>query len=131
MRIDGGDYRRDPLRAFAQRVEVAEREVFIKGSKDKRRPASIGAVIAMSQLLSMAALRLNLTCPEHDLGPAVKNSTVANAICPAIGSQYALGKGNPGCESFLAEPMDRQAVPRFEPVHTGRFAILFICIVTP
>ncbi|ABQ69730.1 Resolvase, N-terminal domain [Rhizorhabdus wittichii RW1] len=33
MRIDGGGYRRDHLRAFAQRVEVAEREVFIKGSK--------------------------------------------------------------------------------------------------
>ena len=35
MRIDGGGYRRDHLRAFAQRVEVAEREVFIKGSKDE------------------------------------------------------------------------------------------------
>ncbi|WP_374251586.1 recombinase family protein [Xanthobacter sp.] len=33
MRIDGGGYRRDHLRAFAQRVEVAEREVVIKGSK--------------------------------------------------------------------------------------------------
>src|SRR5262245_66477080 len=33
MRIDGGGYRRDHLRAFAQRVEVADREVFIKGSK--------------------------------------------------------------------------------------------------
>lgn len=35
MRLDGGGYRRDHLRAFAQRVEVAEREVFIKGSKDE------------------------------------------------------------------------------------------------
>lgn len=35
MRIDGGGYRRDQLRAFAQRVEVAERQVFIKGSKDE------------------------------------------------------------------------------------------------
>src|SRR5262249_15050846 len=35
MRIDGGGYRRDHLRAFAQRVEVAEREVFIRGSKDE------------------------------------------------------------------------------------------------
>ena len=35
MRADNGGYRRDHLRAFAQRVEVAEREVFIKGSKDQ------------------------------------------------------------------------------------------------
>jgi site-specific DNA recombinase len=35
MRLDGGGYRRDHLRAFAQRVEVAEREVFIKGSNDE------------------------------------------------------------------------------------------------
>lgn len=30
-----GRYRRDHLRAFAQRVEVAEREVSIKGSKEE------------------------------------------------------------------------------------------------
>lgn len=35
IRIDGGGYRRDHLRAFAQRVEIAERQVFIKGSKDE------------------------------------------------------------------------------------------------
>jgi len=33
MRIDGGGYRRDHLRALAQRVEVAEDEVRIMGSK--------------------------------------------------------------------------------------------------
>lgn len=33
MRIDGGGYRRDHLRAFAQRGEVAGRQVFIKGWK--------------------------------------------------------------------------------------------------
>ncbi len=33
IRIDGGDYRRDHLRALAQRVEVADREVRIIGSK--------------------------------------------------------------------------------------------------
>ena len=33
MRIDGGGYRRDHLRALAQRVEVADREVRIMGSK--------------------------------------------------------------------------------------------------
>lgn len=38
MRLDGGGYRRDHLRAFAQR------EVFIKGSKDEllRTLAGIG-----------------------------------------------------------------------------------------
>jgi site-specific DNA recombinase len=33
IRIDGGGYRRDHLRALAQRVEVAEGEVRIMGSK--------------------------------------------------------------------------------------------------
>jgi site-specific DNA recombinase len=33
MRIEGGGYRRDHLRALAQRVEVADREVRIMGSK--------------------------------------------------------------------------------------------------
>jgi hypothetical protein len=33
IRIDGGGYRRDHLRALAQRVEVADREVCIIGSK--------------------------------------------------------------------------------------------------
>ena len=33
MRIEGGGYRRDHLRALAQRVEVADREVRIVGSK--------------------------------------------------------------------------------------------------
>jgi site-specific DNA recombinase len=33
MRIDGGGYRRDHLRALAQRVEVGDREVRIMGSK--------------------------------------------------------------------------------------------------
>jgi site-specific DNA recombinase len=34
IRIDGGGYRRDHLRALAQRVEVADREVRIIGSKN-------------------------------------------------------------------------------------------------
>jgi site-specific DNA recombinase len=33
IRIDGGGYRRDHLRALAQRVEVADHEVRIMGSK--------------------------------------------------------------------------------------------------
>jgi hypothetical protein len=42
MRIEGGGYRRDHLRALAQRVEVADREVRIMGSKavcSKRSPS--------------------------------------------------------------------------------------------
>lgn len=35
IRLDGGGYRRDHLRAFAQRIEVAETEVRIMGSKGK------------------------------------------------------------------------------------------------
>lgn len=45
MRGDGGGYRRDHRRAFAQRVEVVERGVFIKGSKDQllRTLSAIGS----------------------------------------------------------------------------------------
>ncbi|AMN47244.1 hypothetical protein ACG33_09080 [Steroidobacter denitrificans] len=35
IRLEGGDYRRDHLRALAQRVEVAEGEVRIMGSKSR------------------------------------------------------------------------------------------------
>ena len=35
MRLDGGGYRRDHLRALAQRVEVADKEVRIMGSKSE------------------------------------------------------------------------------------------------
>ena len=35
MRLEGGGYRRDHLRALAQRVEVDEREVRIMGSKNE------------------------------------------------------------------------------------------------
>ncbi len=35
IRLDGGGYRRDHLRALAQRVEVADREVHIMGSKSR------------------------------------------------------------------------------------------------
>jgi hypothetical protein len=35
IRLEGGGYRRDHLRALAQRVEVAEGEVRIMGSKSR------------------------------------------------------------------------------------------------
>jgi hypothetical protein len=35
IRLEGGGYRRDHLREFAQRVEVAEGEVRIMGSKSR------------------------------------------------------------------------------------------------
>ncbi len=35
IRLEDGGYRRDHLRAFAQRVEVAEGEVRITGSKSR------------------------------------------------------------------------------------------------
>jgi len=47
MRIDGGGYRRDHLRALAQRVEVADKEVRIMGSKsDLLRTLAAGSGVA-------------------------------------------------------------------------------------
>jgi hypothetical protein len=42
IRPEGGGYRRDHLRALAQRVEVAEGEVRIMGSKSRLLQALIG-----------------------------------------------------------------------------------------
>ena len=44
IRIDGGGYRRDHLRALAQRVEVADREVRIIGSKSNLLQTQTAAV---------------------------------------------------------------------------------------
>ena len=44
IRIDGGGYRRDHLRALAQRVEVVDREVGIAGSKINLLPTLTAAV---------------------------------------------------------------------------------------
>jgi site-specific DNA recombinase len=43
MRIEGGGYRRDHLRALAQRVEVADSEVRIMGSKSELLRTLAGA----------------------------------------------------------------------------------------
>ncbi|WP_440411680.1 recombinase family protein [Neorhizobium petrolearium] len=43
MRIEGGGYRRDHLRAFAQRVEVADDEVRIMGSKSELLQSLVAA----------------------------------------------------------------------------------------
>ena len=43
MRVDGGGYRRDHLRALAQRVEVADTEVRIMGSKSNLLGTSVAA----------------------------------------------------------------------------------------
>ena len=42
LRLDGGGYRRDHLRALAQRVEVADGEVRIMGSKSRLLQALTG-----------------------------------------------------------------------------------------
>jgi len=50
IRLEGGGYRRDHLRALAQRVEVAEGEVRIMGSKSRLLQALVanGSVNSVS-----------------------------------------------------------------------------------
>jgi len=43
IRLQGGGYRRDHLRALAQRVEVADKEVRIMGSKSELLRALVAA----------------------------------------------------------------------------------------
>ena len=93
IRLDGGGYRRDHLRALAQRVEVADGEVRIMGSKSrllqtlvagsgvnsvptqglKWRSASVGAGLWPSRIgihIMAAAARVTsttpTTCPQAD-----------------------------------------------------------------
>ncbi|WP_374392090.1 hypothetical protein [Sphingopyxis sp.] len=43
LRMEAGGYRPDQLRAFAQRVEVADDEVRIMGSRSELRPSLVAA----------------------------------------------------------------------------------------
>lgn len=43
LRLEGGGYRRDHLRSFAQRVQVADKEVRIMGSKSELLRALVAA----------------------------------------------------------------------------------------
>ena len=63
MRIEGGGYRRDHLRALAQRVEVADREVRIMGSKsDLLR--TLAAISGVNWLLATFAVLFWMAEPE-------------------------------------------------------------------
>ncbi len=53
MRLAGGGYRREHLRALAQHVEVAEREVHISGSKHELLKALTGADAAKTSTISV------------------------------------------------------------------------------
>ncbi len=65
IRIDGGGYRRDHLRALAQRVEVADREVRIIGSKSnllQTLTATAGVTPAALGVRS-SVLKWRMGCP--------------------------------------------------------------------
>ena len=64
-RIEGGGYRRDHLRALAQRVEVADREVCIMGSKSdlRGRWAAISGVKSAAGDVCRSVLDWRRECP--------------------------------------------------------------------
>jgi site-specific DNA recombinase len=53
IRLEGGGYRRDHLRALAQRVEVADREVRIMGSKSELLRTLVAASIGKSGVIGV------------------------------------------------------------------------------
>ena len=59
MRTDGGGYRRDHLRALAQRVEVDQKELRIMGSKSALLRTLVGAESAKRQVLACPVLYRN------------------------------------------------------------------------
>jgi site-specific DNA recombinase len=69
MRIEGGGYRRDHLRALAQRVEVADREVRIMGSKSDllRTLAAISGVKSATGGVRSSVLDWRKGCPVNTI----------------------------------------------------------------
>ena len=68
IRIDGGGYRRDHLRALAQRVEVADGEVRIMGSKGDLLRTLAAAAGVKSATLGVRSSVLNWR-PGRDSNP--------------------------------------------------------------
>ena len=70
VRIEGGGYRRDHLRALAQKVEVADREVRIMGSKSDllRTLAAISG--AKSATGGVRSSVLDWRCAQSDTNPS-------------------------------------------------------------
>jgi len=60
MRTDGGGYRRDHLRAFAQRVEVDQKELRIMGSKS----ALLSTLVAASSAKTAGFGVPSSVCPS-------------------------------------------------------------------
>ena len=67
IRLEGGGYRRDHLRAFAQRVEVADGEVRIMGSKSRL----LQTLTAKNSVNSVPTqgLKWRRGCPPHSRLP--------------------------------------------------------------
>jgi len=67
MRIEGGGYRRDHLRALAQRVEVADHEVRIMGSKSDllKTLAAISGVKSATGGVRSSVLDWRKGCPVN------------------------------------------------------------------
>ncbi len=59
IRLEGGGYRREHLRALAQRVEVAEREVRIMGSKSNLLRTLTGVSLGKTPAISVPSSVLN------------------------------------------------------------------------
>ncbi|WP_428490131.1 hypothetical protein [Rhodopila sp.] len=66
--IDGGGYRRDHLRALGQRVEVADKEVRIMGSKGDllRTLAAASGVKSATPGVGSSVLKWRMGCPPDD-----------------------------------------------------------------
>ena len=66
IRIDGGGYRRDHLRALAQRVEVADREVRIIGSKSNLlQTLTASGVKSATPGVRSSVLKWRMGCPPN------------------------------------------------------------------
>jgi hypothetical protein len=108
MRIEGGGYRRDHLRALAQRVEVADREVRIMGSKSGLL-RTLAAISGRSQFWTggRGGIRTHGTLagtPVFKTGALNRSATLPSLTARDLAGACVRGKDQlaPKCASFAA-----------------------------
>jgi hypothetical protein len=113
MRIEGGGYRRDHLRALAQRVEVADAEVRIMGSKSNllgTLVAAAGGKTVMPGVRS-SVLKWRTGCPPNHRVPydfmhaqempfnTIKTDVLCNSEFQHVSGQFAHSRSQSGTGS--------------------------------
>ena len=108
IRLEGGGYRREHLRALAQRVEVAEREVRIMGSKSNLLRTLTGVSLGKTPAISVPSSVLNWRRGSPPICSDFTNFFVQIYICPYL---YPSLLGGRRCATSTAADPAGQILP--------------------